>query len=259
MKTMKLSMLAIILLLSAAFVNGQEYKIQVQNVKEGKLVLKNFPGDLPVEGYSGTEIIISSSATDRVTPERAKGLKPIYPGGTDNTGLGLDVQKNGSQVSVVCLLPITRREDYKIKVPDNLAIDIESGCERASAITVSNMKNEIDIKNCQNINLKGVSGPLVLSTISGEINVTFSNISLSSPFSISSISGEIDVTLPAKSPVNLVMGTISGGLYSDFEFPKTEKNLKKVGGNELKYSLNGGGVKFTLATVSGNIYLRKGQ
>ena len=39
----------------------------------------------------------------------------------------------------------------------------------------------------------------------------------------------------------------------------TQKNLKKVGGNKLNFPLNGGGFKFSIATVSGNIYLRKGN
>jgi hypothetical protein len=35
--------------------------------------------------------------------------------------------------------------------------------------------------------------------------------------------------------------------------------MKKIGGNDMNYSLNGGGFKFNIGTVSGNIYLRKGN
>ena len=67
--------------------SAQEYKVQVQNTKEGKLTLTEFSGDLPIEGYSGNEIIIEGEVRGSGNPDRAKGLKPIYPGGTDNTGL----------------------------------------------------------------------------------------------------------------------------------------------------------------------------
>jgi hypothetical protein len=259
MKTIKTNMLLMLILLSVGIASGQEYKIPVQNTKDGKLILKNFTNDLPIEGYSGNEIIITSSSDDFTPPERAKGLKPIYPGGTDNSGLGLNVAKEGTVVSVTCMLPITKRADYKIRVPDNFSLEIESSCERSSNITVVNMKNEIDIQSCHGIDLKNVTGPLVLSTISGDINITFSNIAPDKPMSINAISGEIDITLPVKTAVNLDLKTIGGSFYSDFEFTQTKDNLKRIGGNELGYALNGGGPKFSIATVSGNVYIRKGN
>jgi DUF4097 and DUF4098 domain-containing protein YvlB len=144
-------------------------------------------------------------------------------------------------------------------VPENLAIEITSGCERNNAISIINMKNEIDIKSCHNIDLKNVTGPLVLSTISGDINITYSSINSSKSSSINSISGEIDITLPVKTATDLELRTVSGAFYSDFDFSESQKNLRKVGGNEINYSLNGGGFKFAIGSVSGNIYLRKGN
>jgi len=256
---MKISFLAIIIFFAARLVSAQEYKIAVQNTKEGKLSLKDFSGTLPIEGYSGNDIIITSTSEDHETPEKAKGLKAIYPGGTDNTGIGLYVEKNGNQVTVTCLVPFTRSSEYKIKVPENFAVEVESGCERSNEIVIEKTKNEIDIKNCHNIDLKSVTGPLVLSTISGDINITFSAINSDKPFSVNSISGDIDITLPAKTATNLQMGTVSGGFYSDFDYTDTSKKLKKVGGNQLDFPLNGGGFNFNIVTVSGNIYLRKGN
>lgn len=246
-------------LLSAGLISGQEYKVAVQNTRDGKLTLTNFPNDLPIEGYSGNEIIISSSDGDFTPPERAKGLKPIYPGGNDNSGLGLNVEKNGNTVSITCLLPITRSADYKIRVPDNLSLDIQSGCERSSNISVANMKNEIDIQACHDIDLKNVTGPLVLSTISGDIDIALGNLTTDKPLSINSISGEIDITLSSKTTASLELRTVGGAFYSDFDFTQAKDNLKRIGGNELSYELNGGGPKISIATVSGNVYLRKGN
>jgi len=256
---MKISIFMLLALLSATLVTGQEYKITFQNSKDGKLALYQLTGDLPVEGYNGNEIIITSISEKLAPPERARGLKPVFPGGTDNSGLGLAVEKNGNQISVTCLLPITRKGDYKIKVPENLSLEIESGCERSSNISVINMKNEIEVKSCHDIKLINVTGPLVLSTIAGDIDITFTNIALDKPFSINSVSGDIDVTIPAKASMDLKLHTINGGFYSDFDISETQKNLKRIGGNQLSFPLNGGGSEFSIITVNGNIFLRKGN
>jgi lia operon protein LiaG len=259
MTHMRIKMLVLTMLLSAGIISAQEHKISVQNTREAKLILRNFPNDLPIEGYSGNEIIISADNREFVPPERAKGLKPVYPGGNDNSGIGLSVEKNGSTISVVCMLPITKHADYKIRVPDNLSLEIESGCERTSNILVTNMKNEIEIQNCYGIDLRNVTGPLVLSTITGDINISFSALAPDRPMSINAVSGEIDITLPAKTAANLELRTMGGSFWSDFDFSETKENLKKVGGNEIGYALNGGGPKFSIATISGNVYIRKGN
>jgi hypothetical protein len=244
------------LLLASHTLHAQEYKIDVSSQKDAQLVLEDFNGDLPVEGYSGNEIVITVENLGE-TPERAKGLKAVYPGGEDNTGIGLNVTKDGGHIVAHCIVPFNRDVHYKVKVPSNLRIKINRGCERSSEVIVSNMTNEVDVTNCQGIQLKNVTGPLVLSTISGDIKVNITQLAKDKPVSIASISGEVDVTLPASAPVNLEMSTISGGMYTDFDL-KSDKDMQKVGGGNIKATLNGGGVDFKITNISGNIYLRKG-
>ena len=78
------------------------------------------------------------------------------------------------------------------------------------------------------------------------------------PISIASVSGEIDITMPAKTAMDLEMETVSGNMYSDFDFPSGGKQMRRIGGSSINTQLNGGGVSLKLNTVSGNIYLRKG-
>lgn len=259
MKATKFAVLLLIVCVTSKALSAQEYKIQVENTKAGKLVLNDLGGDFPVEGYNGNEIIITTSS-DRFTkiPERAKGLKPVYAMGTDNTGIGLDVQKKGNTITVQCLLPITQREVYKLKVPANMALDIKSSCGFSGNITIRNINNEVEINNCNSINIKAVSGPLVLSTISGEINVVLTSLNKDKPTSIASVSGNIDITLPAKTPADVEMSTISGSVYTDFDLKNPKDKMQRIGGNNIKNSLNGGGADLKISNISGNIYLRKG-
>jgi DUF4097 and DUF4098 domain-containing protein YvlB len=119
------------------------------------------------------------------------------------------------------------------------------------------MKNEVEVNICGGITVKNSTGPLVLSTINGEVNVVFSEISRDKPTSIASINGEIDVTLPVKSAVNLEMRNMQGGMYSDFDFPTDDKQMRRVGGGAVNTRLNGGGVGLKITSINGNIYLRK--
>ena len=87
--------------------------------------------------------------------------------------------------------------------------------------------------------------------------MVFNEVNKDKPISIASVSGEVDVTLPAKTPVDLEMKTITGTMYSDFDFAADDKEMKRVGGSRVNTRLNGGGLDLKLTTVSGNIYLRK--
>jgi len=260
MKKMKYSFLLVASLCVAGVCRAQEFKITPDNAKDAKLVLEGFTDDLPIEGYAGNEIIISGGKRENnESSDRAKGLKPIYAAGTDNTGIGLSMEKDGNRIYIRCLLPITQSSRYKIRVPESLALEITRDCARSGETSISNMKNEIEFKGCQDVILKNVTGPLVISTISGNVNVVFTDVSKDKPISITSVSGEVDVTMPAKAGFNVEMGTVTGNMYSDFDFPASNKDgMQRVGGNTIRTKLNGGGIDLRLHSVSGNVYLRKG-
>jgi lia operon protein LiaG len=244
---------------SINFTRAQEHRITVQNPQETTLTLSDFYDELPIEGYSGNEIIITSTSSRfKDLPERAKGLKPIYAAGTDNTGIGLNVEKNGNDIRVTSLSPITNHEgSYKIKVPENMSLRIKSDCAHNNSVDIQNMKNELEVNVCQSIKLRNVAGPLELSNISGDIDVVFGTIS-TKPISIAAISGEIDITLPSKTPANLEMTTVSGNMFSDFDFNADKSDMRRVGGGTINAKLNGGGTDLKITNISGNIYLRKG-
>lgn len=260
MKTIKFTLAAIALLISTSVLKAQEYKIPVANPKDTKLNLDNFPGDFPVEGYDGTDIILTNmSEKFTKAPEKAKGLKPVFAGGEDNTGIGVAMDKSGSNINLTCLLSITQREDYKIKVPRSMAVKVHANCGGGGDITVSNMSGEVEVSNCQGIELKNCTGPVVLSTISGSINLKLGTPSKDRSVSIACISGDIDISLAPTAGVDLQMHTVSGSIYTDFDLASKDKgDMKRVGGNSnITTQLNGGGAKLNLANVSGNIYLRK--
>lgn len=254
----RICFLALIFIFTGKMIFTQDYKIPVENANETTLQLSNFSGKMTINGYNGSEIIISPAEKVAPPPERAKGLKPVFSNGTDNTGLGLNVEKEGARIKINCLRPFTVQNEYTIQVPENMSLSVSGGCENNNDVSISKMKNEIEIQTCHSIDLREVTGPLVLTTIAGNIDITFGTVNTGKPFAINSVSGEIDITLPSKLAADIEMGSVTGSMYSDFDFSGLGKNMKQVGGNNLNYKLNGGGTRISIVTVSGNIYLRKG-
>jgi hypothetical protein len=260
MNTKHITLILTAVLFTFTVSQAQEFKIPVQNSSDEKLSLINFMDSLPIEGYNGKEIIITpTSGPSFDAPERASGLNPVYPDGTDNTGIGLEVEKSGKLITVRCLLPLTSRGAYKMKIPNNLAIVAESGCDRGNSISIQNMKNEIELKVCSSISLKDVTGPLVLSSVTGSIDIEYSKVNRDKPVSVNSVSGNIDIRLPAQSPADLELRTVTGNISSDFDFPAEDDDMKQIGGQTFIHALNGGGVKYTIVSATGNINLKKGK
>ena len=146
MKNVKKIIIALLILLPALSLNAQSFKVTAPTGSDAMLVLKGFSGAMPIEGYAGSEIEIKTDAEKVTPPDRAKGLKAIYPAGTDNSGIGVSVDKKGHVTTITCLIPFTRRSEYSFRIPENLSVSIESGCENNNEISITGLKNEINIK-----------------------------------------------------------------------------------------------------------------
>ncbi len=95
---------------------------------------------------------------------------------------------------------------------------------------------------------------LEVETISGDIIIK----GVQARMDINTISGFIDLSLPPNYNADLELSTITGGMYSDFDF-NTEKTdgYYHYGKNEISKQLNKGGTRIFLETISGDIYIRK--
>ena len=71
-----------------------------------------------------------------------------------------------------------------------------------------------------------------------------------------SISGFIDLQFAAARKADLKMSTISGTIYSNLAI---SKGGSSKGGNAVSAEYNGGGESVDLETISGDIFLRKGE
>ncbi|MBQ4819959.1 DUF4097 family beta strand repeat-containing protein [Aquimarina sp. MMG016] len=251
---MKNIVIAILLLIGVGNLNAQEDYVQsLQGVKKVKISSES---GVEIKSHDKNEVLIVGD--ERKMPEKARGLKAVYAGGSDNTGFGVHVKREGETLTLINLKNM-HSSTLEVFLPKSVNITIEKS--NLGSIEINGFSSEIEATtNVGNITFKDVTGPIVAKTATGEINVVFNKVSQSSPISLISATGAIDVSLPSNTPANLELKTAMGEIYTDFEikFPSKDDNMKIVAGKRtIETELNNGGVEISLRSSTGNIYLRK--
>mgnify|MGYP001794776110 CR=1 FL=1 len=162
----------------------KEYKLTKSS---GKLNL-NISGAI-VEGYSGNEIIFSTSKSENdVVDERAKGLRIISGSGfVDNTGMGIDVSEKGEEINVNPVRKGDRIGIISIKVPQNIKIAFNNTNTTQEELILKNLKNEIEVSVPYNkLTLENNTGQMNVKTIYGSVDALFSG-EIKGPVSIGSV------------------------------------------------------------------------
>lgn len=241
-----------------------------------------------VEGYSGNEIIFSTSVTkDEEVDERAKGLRSISGSGfTDNTGLGIDVSTKGDEINVNSVSK-NQKGIITIKVPQNIKVAFTSTSNMAyEEIMLKNLTNEIEVSASYNkVKLENNTGPMNIKALYGSVDAIFQG-DIKGPVSIISIYGYVDVSIPSTAKANVQLGTSYGNLYAaegfkiavnqktagkgeDFEAEPLQTNktgkidsfserfISRNDKENLKGKINGGGADLILKSNYKNVYLRQ--
>ncbi|WP_378179620.1 DUF4097 family beta strand repeat-containing protein [Aquimarina sp. SS2-1] len=251
---MKNIAIAIIFLITIGHIQAQEdYTQSLQGIKH---VIISSESGVKLTAHNKNELFITGE--DRKMPEKAKGLKAVYAGGSDNTGFGVYVQKEGGTLTIRNLKNAYTKT-LEIFLPKSISIKIERS--NLGKVFAEGFSSEIEATtNVGHITLKNVTGPIVATTSTGEINVLFTKVSQSSPISLMSATGAIDVSIPSNTDADLEMKATMGEIFTDFDLklPVPENGLKVVGGKKtIKTKLNDGGVEISLKSATGNVYLRK--
>ena len=190
--------------------------------------------------------------------DKAKGLKAIYPGGVDNTGFGMSIEKEGDLLRIKDLKPFMQRHGFTITIPKSVSLNLD--CGNLGSVRVEGVSSELEINtNVGHIHLVDVTGPVTAHSSTGGINVEFVSLNQNAPVSISSSTGDVDVTLPSSAKADVELKSTMGTVYTNFDLEAPRKDgMNVVGANrKIKGQLNNGGVKLYLSSSTGNIYFRK--
>ncbi|MEL6809795.1 MAG: DUF4097 family beta strand repeat-containing protein [Bacteroidota bacterium] len=265
----------IIMLTLVPLGNAQEpFKQSLSGIKKVSLKAST---DMKVEVTQGNELILDWGkicdgcddngnyndlpyVREQVEKKRnkAKGLKAIYADGVDNTGFGMQLDRDGEVLRIKDLKPITQRRSFTIKIPKGVSLEVDTST--LGSVDIDGFSDELEVtSNVGHVKLVNVTGPITASTSTGPIDVIFTTVSQNSPISLTTSTGDIDVTLPSNTNANVELRSTMGTVYSNFDLVKPrEDGLKNITGNrKIKGTLNNGGVKVYLSSSTGDIYLRK--
>lgn len=210
--------------------------------------------DIVVKTHSANELLIKSGPEVK-TPEKAKGLKLVGEGGTDNTNIGFSVVQDGNTLIVHNL---RKSKGAEIYLPASQNVAVKSTWNGDIEIDGFSGEIEADAQLNGSVKIWNVNGPVTANSLNGQLEVVFGKVTQDSPISLYSTNGAVDVSLPGSTPANLALSTLNGNVYTDFDVKAEDKNgLKSVLGRDIKASINGGGVKISMKSTNGNMYLRK--
>lgn len=261
MKTISSILITASLILGISTSYAQEFTYDVKQANQ--IFVKNFSGEISIEETTGTQLIIETRKFEK-RPERADGLRSLYGSGAeDNTGIGLQVEMNGSVIEIVGASKQAEDAYYAFKVPKGINFKLDYRSPFANDdVKVKNFSSELEVSILNpDITLENVTGPVILNLTNGDINIDFGTVNQNAPISLHATNGIIDISLPANTPADISMSTINGEIFTNFDidFDKKEKDgLSYIGGGQkIIGTINGGGVDIKLKTINDNIYLRK--
>ena len=218
MKTIKITFLA---LLVCSILSAQEdYTKSLDGIEWIKIESK---ADIIVRTHSEKQLRIKAKSSSK-TPKKAKGLKLVGSGGSDNTDVGFYVVKEGNTL-IVRNLRKWNNGDGEIYLPANQNISVTTNGTSQSDIRIYGFKGEIEANARLNggIKIENVSGPVTANSLNGNIDISFADVNQGSPITVYSTNGALDIRLPEDTPTNLSIGSTNGEIYTNFDLYGTLK------------------------------------
>jgi len=244
---------------------GQMKKYEYTPKVKNKVEIKNLLGEILLQNSSGNAIVIESDFNMEV-PDRAAGLK-LLGSVEDNTEMGVNLSEENGIVSIEGAVKQVREHKYKISVPVGMAVNLDYNSPFAQEqLVIDSFNGSLEIHTLNaNVKITNSTGPFAVNTISGDVEVIFSSINQDAPTSLASVSGLVDITVPSSEKASFGINTIQGNVYNnldlksnkDAEPDKRAEGMKSMRRNMDEFTLNGGGQKVLLKSISGTIYLRK--
>lgn len=250
---MKNSTILLVAIFMGLNLNAQEYSTALDGIEWVKIESKEH---ITVKTHQLSQLTIKGGSSFKI-PEKAKGLKLVGEGGSDNTNIGFNVFREGNNL-IVRNLQKSGNEKSIIFLPASQNIMVKS--DGLNSIEIEGFSGEIEASSeiTGNITISDVTGPITVNSNTGNVEVKFRKVNQASPISISTATGAVDVTLPEDTPAELSLESTMGEIYTNFELGIPDKQgLKAISSQNVKGNINNGGVKIQLNSATGNIYLRK--
>ncbi len=247
---------------ASALVIGQNFEMPMET-DPASTTLKILPISSEIEVIGIEENVIRLRMEGlKSPPRRAEGLRPLFNSAQDNTGLGLELMPLPDD-SKTLILRKARQDPGKtlrLEIPRQLVLNIDADREDVSA---SKLSGEITAKmEHGDIRLEEVTGPLIVNTTHGNIDVILAQMNQEYPSSLTAVHGHIDIEIDESEKFEVGLQVKHGEIYTnlDLEINSGRDGMSSLaGGRKMRASMNGGGPQIDISAIHGDIYLRKSE
>jgi hypothetical protein len=188
-----------------------------------------------------------------------------------NDFIGQAVGKQTLDKSNNNVSPFQSRPSQTIPIPPLAASGISNGII-GGEVSIKDFSGIVEASTLSgSIIIENIEGEIIANAVSGNINIIFKKLKKDRSLYFSTVSGDIDVTFPKDTDADIMISSVQGEIYSGFAFdlnnkreateektkPQTADNINTS--NYILTKINNGGQKIYLNTISGTIYIRKGN
>jgi DUF4097 and DUF4098 domain-containing protein YvlB len=209
----------------------------------GTIVLKNFSGDVRINGTGGGQVVLKAVRT--ATRERLDRIKLDIR--VDGSTLRIDANKrdrsrDGEKDNVV-------ETDFELAVPAQTNLEVDAF---SSDVTIDGVEGRQKLHTFSGaIVVKNGTGPFSLNSFSGSIDVDVTSAA-TPEIEAETFSGDIEARVPGNAGGEVEFSSFSGGLSSDVPLTLRSGNKKRFSG-----TLNAGGRnELRFKTFSGDVRIR---
>lgn len=181
--------------------------------KPGTLKVDVFRGDIRIRGADVAEVTVRADATAVTKAPRKDGMRVLSAA----SGFSLAEKDNVVTLDNSDGWRGGGGSDYHITVPRNTNI-VVSSAGGGGDISCSDISGDIEI-DCLHgeVELTGLSGGALVSTLDGEIEAAFVQLSDKKPVSFTSMNGKVELRLPGTAKANLQLRTQNGTILTNFD------------------------------------------
>jgi DUF4097 and DUF4098 domain-containing protein YvlB len=239
-----------------------------------QIVVDNINGSIDVVGYDGNEVQLVAHRTSYgiSTEDLRKSKEKIT----------LDIKEEPGKLILYVNTPWRCEDhadgyrqrsecgydadfDFELKVPSKTDFSLRT--VNKGTITVANMNGAFEVSNVNGgIDMSGVSGDGLVTTVNGEVAVSFTR-NPASRCGFRTVNGSIEVQFPEELSADLKLKTFNGEVYSDFDvtgLPRKANKLERIGrrtvyrGDEFfEVRAGSGGPAMLFDTLNGDIRILK--
>ena len=138
---------------------------------------------------------------------------------------------------------------YQLTVPRSMNLDVRNTNGGIHVTRVAG-RMELDTTNGK-IETAGCAGSLDASTTNGAISAELTKVTPGQDITLSTTNGRITVAVPKNFAGEVDAGTTNGAIATDLPVATT-----RIGDNQLRGTINGGGTPLKLRTTNGAIQIR---